>query len=218
MTGTASALVRGVLVGATALLLAACSSTVTGHGAATQQSSRSGFPATPSGGSSAPSTAPPTTTPPSAPSSTTSVGRAPAPITYTDTAGHFRVLLPGKPETTDQPGSYGGYTFHVHVAAVRTPYVVLVEGEDVSPALDASGYNELLTVSTSTFGDVSGMTKGSDASTTFRGHSARNAVFDRAGTRYELLVFVYSGSRTYFLFAPQGAKFNSLVGSFQPLP
>jgi hypothetical protein len=185
-------------------------STVSGRGSAavsspTESATNSDFPA------------PGISTPIVAPSSELST---PPPSEYTkvavtDEAGHFRVRMPATPTRSDQPGSFGDYTFNVHLVIVQSPYAAIVEGEDVSPALTSDTFDTVLKSAVTGFASSSGLSKVSEKATTFRGHEGRIAIFDRAGTNYEFLVFVQSGSQIYALFAPEGDRFDALAGSFE---
>jgi hypothetical protein len=135
----------------------------------------------------------------------------------TDPAGHYAVQMPGKPERTVRPGSIAGYDFTLYLSTVRAPYVALVEGEVVRPALPESDMGTTLNSALSSFQASSGMTMISHRDTTFNGHSAKSAVLDHAGERYQLLVTAYSGAQIYLLFAPEGEKFNQLASSFHAI-
>jgi hypothetical protein len=202
-----------VLVGA----VAGCARTVDGQG--TPGSSVASSSATSSGdfpsGSATPSAPAPTTAP--AASSGAVSTNPDGGVTVTDPAGHFVAVLPGQPRQTSQPGSFGGYSFTVHIAAVQQPYVALVEGEVIQPALPADQIDVALRTAVSTFQSSSGMTLESQTTTTYQGHPARSAVLSRAGTSYQLLVIGYSGNQTYLLFAPKGDKFQQLLSGFHAI-
>jgi hypothetical protein len=136
-------------------------------------------------------------------------------VLVTSEAGHFRVRMPATPTRSDQPGSFGDYTFNVHVVIVQSPYVAIVEGEDVTPALTSDAFDTVLRSAVNGFTSSSGLTKVSESDTEFRGHVGRKAIYDRAGTNYEFLVFVYSGNQIYAMFAPEGERFDDLAGSFE---
>lgn len=190
-----------VLVAATAC----AADTVTGHGANSAAGASSGPVDFPSIGGSTPAT--------SASALPTPGGEG---VLVTDAGGHFRVRMPAEPTRDTQPGSFGGYTFNVHTAVVQSPYIAGVEGEDISPALTSSSYETILRSAVASFGSVGGLTKVSDSETSYQGHVGRTAIFDKDGERFEFLVFVYSGSQVYAMFAPEGAKFDALANSFQP--
>jgi len=137
-------------------------------------------------------------------------------VLVTDAGGHFQVRMPAQPTRDTQPGSFAGYTFNVHTAIVQSPYVAGVEGEDITPALSEDTYDTVLRSALSSFNTSSGLTKVSESATTFHGHVGRMGIFESNGERFEFLVFVYSGSQVYALFAPQGDKFQALADSFQP--
>lgn len=204
---------RRALPVAAVVALAACSSTVTGQGTA---ASRPATPTPPASATSAPPSSAPVSSTPVTPPTHAPTGRATS-VPYTDTAGRFKVVLPGTPETADEPGSFGGYSFHVHLAAVHSPYIAIVEGEQITPALKSGDYEQVLSSAVTSFASATGAGNVTNTATTFRGHQARTAVFTHAGTSYELLIFVYSGSQVYLMFAPQGAKFAALANSFQAL-
>jgi hypothetical protein len=189
----------GVLIAATGC----AADTVNGRGAASVASS--GHPDFPSAGASTP-----------APSASVLPTPGGSGVLVTDEAGHFRVRMPSEPTRDTQKGSFAGYTFNVHTAIIQSPYVAGVEGEDISPALTASSYDTVLRSAVSSFGTSSTLTKVSESETTFQGHEGRIGIFERNGDRYEFLVFVYSGSQVYALFAPEGDKFQALADSFQP--
>jgi hypothetical protein len=199
--------VLGAALAACALVLGGCADQVVdGRGfAGAAPSGPTGFP---SGFPGAPSSA-----------AGTPVGAPPAVQGQwvVDRAGGFRVRMPGPPERTSEPGSFGGYHFVVHVAAVHFPYLALVEGERITPALPLTQFGPLLRGAVGGFVASSGLQLISQSDTTFRGHPGRRAVIERAGTRYVYLVFVYSGAQTYSLLAPQGPRFDALAASFQPI-
>jgi hypothetical protein len=195
----------GAALVAVLLAVSGCAAdTVNGHGAASAVAGSSGPVDFPSGAS---------TPAPSASVLPTPGGSG---VLVTDAAGHFRVRMPAQPTRDTQHGSFAGYTFNVHTAVVQSPYVAGVEGEDISPALTSASYDTVLRSAVSSFGISSGTTKVSETDTTFQGHHGRIGIFEGDGSRYEFLVFVYSGSQVYALFAPQGAKFEALATSFQP--
>jgi hypothetical protein len=192
------ALCAGVLVAASGC----AASTVNGHGVASVVA-RSTHPTDfPSAGSSTPSSPAPTP--------------GGSGVLVTDDAGHFRVRMPAEPTRNTEPGSFAGYTFNVHTAVVQSPYVAGVEGEDITPALTPDSYDTVLRSAVSSFGTAAGLTKLSEKDTVFQGHRGRVGIFDRDGVHFEFLVFVYSGSQVYAMFAPEGEKFDALANSFQP--
>lgn len=144
-------------------------------------------------------------------------GSAPsgAGVEVVDEGGHFRVVMPAEPERTTEPGSFGDYTFNVHIASVTSPYVAIVEGEDITPALTSDTFDDVLRAAVSGFETSSHLDLVSQSDTTFQGHKARQGIFSHEGTRFVFLAFVLNGSQIYALFAPQGEKFDALAGSFQ---
>jgi hypothetical protein len=224
---------RGKLVGVLLCVAAAVSScssgVVPGDGEAligSQTASVAGSPAaTPSASAGPQGTRSPTApagsvTDSVAPAATgTAVGSATGTgVHVIDTAGHFSVWMPAKPERTSSPGSYSGYSFTVHLAVVAAPYIALVEGEDVSPAVRPAAFDGVLRSAVTRVSRAADLRVISQSATTFEGHRARRAVFERAGARFEFLTFAYSGSRLYALLAPKGARFAALAASFQPTP
>jgi hypothetical protein len=210
-----AALVAGV-AGA-ALVVAGCAAgTVSGHGIAAVMSSTPALPSlTPSILPSSPTTSSsPAVVVPSG--AGTIAGRGG--VLVTNAAGHFRVRMPSLPQRTDQPGSFGGYKFTVHIAIATTPYVAIVEGEDVDPPLGAATFESVLRSVVNGFRSTSSMRLVRQSPTTFRGSAARIAIFAAGGMRFELMAFVYSGSRLYVLVAPPGRRFEALVSSFEALP
>ena len=208
-----------VAVTLAAIALAGCgASTLTGHGSAPVSASAPSTQDFPSPGSSAPSATDPTPVPsasvPSASAPQTSTGSG---VLVTDPAGHFQVRMPATPERSTEPGSFGGYKFTVHLATVKSPYLALAEGEDVTPALPMDQIDTTLRSAVSSFGSSSGMTLVSQRPTTFNGHTARTAILERSGSRYQLLVAAYSGSQIYLLFAPEGSRFDALASSFRAI-
>ncbi len=205
---------------AAAALTGCAASTVSGHGSAlaaapsTQDfpSSNAASAATPSVTDSLPVPASSAPTTASAPSTPGGSG-----VLVTDTAGHFQVRMPATPERSTEPGSFGGYKFTVHLATVKSPYIALAEGEEVTPALPLDQIDITLRSAVSGFQSSSGMTLISQKATTFNGHTARSAILEHAGDRYQLVVTAYSGSQIYLLFAPQGAKFDALASSFRAI-
>lgn len=125
-------------------------------------------------------------------------------VLVTSEAGHFQVRMPGTPQRTSEPWSFGGYDFVVHLAIVTAPYVAMVEGEDVTPALGAKSFDLVLRSAVSGIESSSGLKVSRQSETTFQGHQARRAVFEREAVRYDFLAFVYSGSRIYALSRRQG--------------
>lgn len=200
-----------LLIVAVAGTVSACAAdTVSGRGVladAPGPSDTGGFPSVPVPSLSVPAPGPPTT------SAAVTGG-----VVVTDRGGHFRVRMPSAPQKATEPGSFGGYEFHVHVDIVRSPYVAIVEGEDVTPALAPDAFEIVLRSAVSSFQSSSGMTLVRDSPTTFQGHRGRKAVLERAGARYEFLIFIYSGSQVYALFAPAGPRFAALAHSFVALP
>jgi hypothetical protein len=198
---------------AAAALTGCAASTVSGHGSALAGApSTQDFPSSGAVSSPVPSVTdslPVPSTPPQTPGGSG--------VLVTDEAGHFQVRMPATPERRTEPGSFGGYKFTVHLATVKSPYIALAEGEDVTPALPLDQIDVTLRSAVSSFQSTSGMTLISQNQTTFNGHTARSAILERAGTRYQLLVAAYSGNQIYLLFAPQGAKFDALAGSFSAI-
>jgi hypothetical protein len=208
---------------ATAVVVGGCTGTVSGHGMASFAPAVSGFPSstppaqsrTPSGGASS-TPAPAGSTPAVDPSDrTTAVAGG---VLVTSGAGHFRVVLPSEPTHTDEPGSFGPYSFTVHIEIATTPYIAIAEGEDVHPPLHTSTFNSVLRSVVSGFRTNSGMRLVRQSPTRFKGYVARDAIFEAGGKHFELLTFAYSGSRLYVLVAPQGRRFDALAASFVPLP
>jgi hypothetical protein len=205
---------------AAAALTGCAASTVSGHGSALAGApSTQDFPS--SGAVSSPVPSVTDSLPvPSTPAATgTSAPQTPggSGVLVTDPAGHFQVRMPATPHQTTEPGSFGGYKFTVHLATVKSPYIALAEGEDVTPALPLDQIDVTLRSAVSSFESSSGMTLISQKQTTFNGHTARSAILERSDTRYQLLVAAYSGSQIYLLFAPQGAKFDALAASFSAI-
>ena len=208
---------------ATAVVVGGCAGTVSGHGIASFAPADSGFPSSsPPGQSSASaggtssSPAPSRSTPVTDPSDrTTTVA---AGVLVTSAAGHFRVVLPSEPTHTDEPGSFGPYTVSVHIEIATTPYIAIAEGEHVDPPLHTSTFNTVLRSVVGGFRTNSGMRLVRQSPTRFKGHVAREAIFEAGGEHFELLTFAYSGSRLYVLVAPQGRRFDVLASSFEPLP
>ena len=208
------------LVALVAAALTGCAaSTVSGHGSAVAgAASTQDFPS--SGAVSSPVPSVTDSLPASTPQPTVvSPPQTPggSGVLVTDEAGHFRVRMPATPERRTEPGSFGGYKFNVHIATVKSPYIALVEGEDVTPALPLDQIDVTLRSAVSSFESTSGMTLISQKQSTFNGHAARSAILERSGTRYQLLVAAYSGNQIYLLFAPQGAKFDALASTFSAI-
>lgn len=134
-----------------------------------------------------------------------------------DRAGHFRVRMPATPVRASQPSSFGSYHLTLHIAITASPYVAIVEGEEVTPPIGAGSYASVLRSVASGFVSGSGMKLVRQAATTFQGYTARTAVFESSGSRIEMVAFVYSGSQLYVLLAPPGHRFELLTGSFEPL-
>ena len=202
---------------AAAALTGCAASTVSGHGSALAVApSTQDFPSSGAASSPAPSVTDSLPVPSSSDANTPSTPSGSG-VRVTDTAGHFQVRMPATPERSTEPGSFGGYKFTVHLATVKSPYIALAEGEDVTPALPLDQIDVTLKSAVSGFQSSSGMTLLSQKATTFNGHTARSAVLAHAGDRYQLVVTAYSGSQIYLLFAPQGAKFDALASSFRSI-
>jgi hypothetical protein len=200
-----------LLLAAVAGTASACAgSAVSGHGVLADAPAPTGSGGFPSVAVPSPSIAAPS---PAANSAAVNGG-----VAVIDRGGHFRVRMPSAPQKLTEPGSFGGYEFHVHVDIVRSPYVAIVEGEDVTPALTRDSFEITLRSAVSSFQTSSGMTLIKESRTTFQGHRGRKAILERAGTRYEFLIFIYSGSQVYALLAPAGAKFAALANSFVAMP
>lgn len=189
-----------LLVLVTAAVGGCAGSTVSGHGVLVNAPALPGptVPTVPANASTPPASAPPG-----------------AGVVVVDRPGHFRVRMPGVPIKTSQSGSFGGARFTVHVAAVQSPYVAVVEGESITPNLPADQYDLTLRTAVASFRASIGMSVVRQSNTTFQGHKGRKAILKRDGTTYEFLVFIFSGRQTYAMFAPAGAEFDALAGSFE---
>jgi hypothetical protein len=215
------AVVGALLVVVAGVTSACAAGTVDGHGSAAASAAAPSAPSSSAPSTTAPSTSAGASTPILPPLSTVAPSGGNTPVSggveVTDTAGHFRVVMPAEPQRTSEPGSFGNYKFNVHVAAVNDPYVVLVEGESITPALTSDAFTQVLDSAVSSFQTSSGLTLVSQSDTTFEGHQGRQAVLRRGATRYVFLIFVFSGSQVYALFAPEGSKFDALAASFQAI-
>jgi hypothetical protein len=194
---------RGPFVVAMTVCLGAtggcAASTISGHGSAAPIARSSGFPAS-------------TSAAPSSPAPGTPTGGG---VLVVDKSGKFVVRMPAQPERSSEHGSLGNYRFTVHVDAVHEPYVVAVEGEDITPALPQDQLEDALRSAVSSFQSSSGLDLVSQTSTTFHGHQARAAILQHAGNRFELLSVGWSGNQLYLLVAPEGARFRALAASFR---
>jgi hypothetical protein len=210
--------VRGPLAAAlfaAAVVLAGCAQTVDGSGAASSAPAPSGATRTGDFPSSPPSSAPSSGVASTGAASTGGATAAGSGVTVRDPAGHFQVVMPAEPHRTSEPGSFGGYSYTVHIATVQSPYIAIVEGEVIDPALPQDQLDVALRTAVSTFQSSSGLALKSQDQTTYQGHPARSAVLNRGATDYQLLVIGYSGNQTYLLFAPKGDQFDQLIGSFR---
>jgi hypothetical protein len=135
----------------------------------------------------------------------------------TEPAGHYQLRMPAKPKRSVQPGSVQGYKYTLYLSTVKDPYLALVEGEVVEPALPKDQIGDTLDSAVSSFQRNSEMTLVNQQNTTFNGHTAKTAVLEHAGDRYELLVAAYSGAQIYLFFAPEGSKFDALTSSFRAI-
>jgi len=197
------------------LTLTACTTTVVGHGVALNAGASStaspppGFPSTSEAPSSPGSTSSPT-------SSDSGHG-----VLVTYPAGHFSAVMPTQATERSENGNLGGQSFTVYLAISVSDGSVPTEvaSEDIDHALDPSEYAATLRVAVGSFAGSSGMSVDSQTATTFRGYTARRAlVTSPDGQSFSLLVFVYSPTRIYVVFASEGAVYNQVTSTLRLLP
>lgn len=199
---------RALSLSAVALLAAGCASSVVG-GAGTAASTSA--PSGSGSGSGQSSSSGPTSPPSSVPTS------LPPASTVTNKAGHYSVKMPGTPVRKSEPGTDSGVHFTVRFDVIQSPYVAIVGSEDFDLDLPVDQIDTALDSAIHSFQTSSGTELVNDNQTTFRGRKARQADLTRQSARYTMLVVAWSSHRLYFFFAPQGAAFDALVGSFESL-
>jgi predicted small secreted protein len=192
-----------VTVLAVAALTAACTSTVSGHGAAI---------------GAGPGTNPSGSVPAGFPSNASS-GAAGTGVSFSYPQGHFRATFPARPVTSSEPGSVAGASFTLYLARAQVNNAPTVLAcEDISVHLPPDQDDDTLRGAVGGFEGSSGLTLTDQSITTFRGHVARQAHFaSPQGDDYTLLAALFSDQRLYLFFAPSGAMFDTLTSSFQPI-
>jgi hypothetical protein len=140
-------------------------------------------------------------------------------VSFSYPPGHFRATFPVRPATSSEPGSVAGATFTLYIARAQVNDApVLLACEDISVHLPAEQDADTLRGAIGGFEGSSGLTLKDQSSTTFRGHVARQAHFTSPqGGTYTLLASMFTDQRLYLFFAPAGATFDTLTGSFQPI-
>ena len=163
----------------------------------------------------------------SAPAST---GAAPTPRTaaqanlITLPKLHLRARLAGAPhEGTMRRTVYAhttnAHTLDVHTAVVGLDPVTEIAEEDITPAFPSSAVQNIMTSAVAAFAATSGMEVDFEDSAVFQSHAARTATLTgKAGTDYQLLLFMTNGSRLYIVLAQRGAAYDALTRSIQLLP
>jgi transposase InsO family protein len=201
-------MLRALSASAAVLLAAGCASSVV-------QGSGSAGPSSPSTSSSTTSSS--STSISSGTTTPTSSGPTSLPATSVviNKAGHYSVRLPGTPIRKTEPGSSSGVHYTVRLDVLASPYLALVGAEDFDVNLPVDQIDTALDAAIHSFQGSSGTTLGSDNQTTFRGRKARQADLLRGTQHYTMLVVAWSSHRLYFFFAPQGAPFDDLTGSFE---
>ena len=132
-------------------------------------------------------------------------------------AGHFSAKFPSTPEETQIPNTIGDVHVLLHIASVRSPYLVAVEEVDFTPELPVSSFDTNLRTTLGGFAATSGMTLVSQSTTTFQGHAARKGEFTNpSGDQFEMVAFMSGGHREYVLVGPTGS-YNELAASFTML-
>jgi len=202
----------GAALAAVTLLLAGCAgNTVTGTGRALNPGA--GTPTVPGG---FPSTS-------AAPGASSNASTAPAGrgVLVTYPAGHFSVMMPTQATERSEPGSLGGASFTVYIAVSvsggNTP--TEVASEDIDQPLDPADYAITLRTAVGEFGSASGATVDSQTPTQYRGYTARRAaVTTPDGRPFTLLVFMYSSTRLFIVFASAGAVYDLVTSTLRFLP
>lgn len=140
-------------------------------------------------------------------------------VPYTSTAGHYRAVFPDAPTEQSLTSASGTVSLEQNVAEVNDPFTA-VDAETLSISVPPDRWEYVLRGALGTFANGFGVTAEQQADTTFQGHPALHAtmVSPEGGTRFELLIVMYSGSRLYYLAGPPGKVFTTLEASFVASP
>ena len=111
------------------------------------------------------------------------------------------------------------HTLNVHTAVVGLDPITEIAEEDITPAFPSSAVQNIMTSAVAAFAATSGMDVDFEDSAVFQSHAARTATLTgKAGTDYQLLLFMTNGSRLYIVLAQRGAAYDALTRSIQLLP
>ena len=111
------------------------------------------------------------------------------------------------------------HTLDVHTAVVGLDPITEIAEEDIAPTFPSSAVQNIMTSAVAAFAATSGMEVDFEDSAVFQSHAARTATLTgKAGTDYQLLLFMTNGSRLYIVLAQRGAAYDALTRSIQLLP
>ena len=131
---------------------------------------------------------------------------------------HLRAAFTSTPLQDTLHRTVLAHSIDVHTATVGLDPVTEVAEEDFSPAIPSADIDSVLTGAVGAFASASGMDIDFQNETVFQGHTARTATLTgKAGTNYQLLIFMTNGSRLYIVLAERGAAYDSLTRSIRLL-
>ena len=111
------------------------------------------------------------------------------------------------------------HTIDVHTAVLGLDPITEITEEDIAPAFPSSAAQTILSSAVAAFAATSGMDVDFQDSAVFQHHTARTVTLTgKAGTDYQLLLFMTSGSRLYLVLAQRGTAYDALTRSIQLLP